>query len=252
MTLRRGMWAAWTALVMLAGAAPSRSVAQQAMPPQAGDVDLVGSRVYVFVGKTGLGHDHAVIGMLQSGRVRLGAAEQAGRLVFDVRSFRADTTEARKALGLAGETDPGTQKQVTDNMLGPDVLDAARHPAASFEIRSALQAARPAAAGRTAFDLVGTFTLHGVTRPIVVPVEVEPLGQRLVRLTGGFMIKQTDFGMKPYTKLGGVVGVADQLKIYGDVRLLAAAGGPAGPAAGPTPAATPNAVSPTSPGGRPQ
>lgn len=236
------MAAACTTLILLVGSPLSRGVAQQAMPPQAGDIDLVGSRVYVFVGKTGLGHDHAVIGMLQSGRVRLGAAEQAGRIVFDVRSFRADTTEARKALGLAGETDPGTQKQVTNNMLGPDVLDAARHPAASFEIRSALQAARPAAAGRTAFDLTGDFTLHGVTRPVVVPVDVEPLG-RFVRLTGGFMIKQTDFGMKPYTKLGGVVGVADQLKIYGDVRLLAAV---------PEPAAKPNAVPPTSTGGTPQ
>lgn len=222
--------------------------AQQPVVPQPGDVDLGSSRVYVFVGRTGLGHDHAVIGSLQSGRVRLGAAEQAGRLVFDVRGFRADTAEARKALGLPGETDPGTQKQVTDNMLGPDVLDAARHPAASFEIRSALQTARPAAAGRTAFDLVGDFMLHGVTRKVIIPVEVEPFG-RLVRLTGGFAVKQTDFGMKPYTKLGGVVGVADQLKIYGDVRLLAATV----PAGGPVPGGlAPANAAPASTGGRPQ
>jgi hypothetical protein len=55
-----------------------------------GDVDLAGSRVYVFVGKTGLGHDHAVIGKLVSGSVRLDAAEDAGQLVFDMRSFLAE------------------------------------------------------------------------------------------------------------------------------------------------------------------
>jgi hypothetical protein len=32
-----------------------------------------------------------------------------------------------------------------------------------------------------------------------------------------FAIKQTDFGMKPYKKLGGVVGVADELRITGDI-----------------------------------
>lgn len=185
-----------------------------------GDVDLAGSRVYVFVGKTGLGHDHAVTGALQAGRLRLGAAEQAGTLVFDMRSFRADTTEARKLLGLAGETDQGTRKQVDDNMLGPAVLDVATHPTATFEIRSALPSAQPAANGKTAYDLVGSFTLHGVTRPATIRAEAEAVGP-LVRLWGCFSIKQTDFGMKPFAKFGGVVGVADELKIYGDIRVVA-------------------------------
>ena len=33
-----------------------------------GDVFLPGSRVYVFVGKTGFGHEHAVVGQLKQGR----------------------------------------------------------------------------------------------------------------------------------------------------------------------------------------
>ncbi|MGV2340918.1 MAG UNVERIFIED_CONTAM: hypothetical protein LVR18_45365 [Planctomycetaceae bacterium] len=37
-----------------------------------GNVDLQASRVYVFVGKTGLGHDHGVEGRLKSGQVTLG------------------------------------------------------------------------------------------------------------------------------------------------------------------------------------
>jgi polyisoprenoid-binding protein YceI len=100
-------------------------------------VDLQTSRVYVFVGKRGLGHEHAVEGSLAAGTLRLGAAEQAGRLVFDMRSFRADTAAARRLLELPGETDPDTHRQVTDNMLGPDVLDVARHPQAIFDVASA-------------------------------------------------------------------------------------------------------------------
>ena len=191
-------------------------------PPTPGDVDLAGSRVYVFVGKTGLGHDHAVVGSLQAGRVRLGAAEQAGAIVFDMRSFQADTPEARKLLGLAGETDADTRRQVDANMLGPAVLDVAKHPTATFEIRSALPAPQPGANGKTAYDLVGTFTLHGAARPVAVRAEAEAVGP-FVRLWGGFAIKQTDFGMTPYAKFGGVVGVADELKIYGDIRVVSGA-----------------------------
>ena len=113
-------------------------------------------------------------------------------------------------------------------MLGPAVLDVARHPTATFEIRSSLKSPRTAAGGKPVYDLAGTFTLHGVSRAITIPVEVEPLAAAM-RLRGGFSIRQTDFGMKPYTKFGGVVGVADELKIYGDIRCLAAPAAPGPP-----------------------
>lgn len=200
-------------------AVPSVPVAPAA-PPSPGEVDLDGSRVYVFVGKTGLGHDHAIVGRLVSGRVILDAPQNAGQLVFDMPSFVADTPEARKVLGLAGETDASTRKQTTENMLGPEVLDVARHPTATFDIDSALRSRRPGNGAKPTVDLVGTFTLHGVTRKVVIPVEVGS-GGRVLRLVGAFRIKQTDFGIKPYKKLGGVVGVADELVIHGDIRIAA-------------------------------
>jgi len=212
---------------------PQLSPAPPAVPPAPGDVDLAASRVYVFVGKTGLGHNHAVAGLLQAGRVAVGAADQAGMLVFDMRSFTADTAEARKALGLPGETDASTQKQVQANMTGPEVLDVARHPTATFQIRSALASKQQVSGRPPVYELMGTFTLHGVARDVMIPVEVEQRGEWL-RLRGMFVIKQTDFGMKPYKKLGGVVGVADELRITGDILLRATppAGGLSAPPAG--------------------
>jgi polyisoprenoid-binding protein YceI len=209
------------------------SPAPAAAPPAAGDVDLATSRVYVFVGKTGLGHNHAVAGLLQAGRVLIGAGDQAGVLVFDMRSFAADTVEARKALGLPGETDPSTQQQVQANMTGPDVLNVAQHPSATFQIRSALSAKQQTPGRPPVYELAGAFTLHGVTREVMIPVEVEQRGEWL-RLRGMFVIKQTDFGMKPYKKLGGVVGVADELRITGDilVRATPPGGGLTAPPAG--------------------
>ncbi|MEI8318426.1 MAG: YceI family protein [Planctomycetia bacterium] len=238
---------AWGLLVvaMLALALPvdagaqGPSTAAPAAPPAPGDVDTERSRVYIFVGKTGFGHDHAIVGRLASGRVVLDAAENAGQLVFDMPSFRADTPDARKALGLSGETDASTRQQTTDNMLGAEVLDVTRHPTATFDIESALRSRRRAEGAKPTVDLVGTFTLHGVARKVVIPVEIESAGP-ILRFLGSFRIKQTDFGMKPYKKLGGVVGVTDELVIHGDIRVAATP--VAGPAANlTTPTAQPPA-----------
>ena len=198
-----------------------------AQPPVAAPraVDLAASRVYVLVGKSGLvGHVHAVEGRLAAGQVTLGAREQAGVLVFDMRSFLVDTPAARRMLGVQGDVDAATQQQTNANMLGPEVLDVARHPTARFDIRSALPVARPEPGKPTAYDFVGTFTLRGAARPLTLVARTEETGAG-VRLRGGFQIRQTDFGMKPYAKFGGMVGVADELKIWSDI-VLAAAGPP--------------------------
>jgi len=233
--LRRAARAAAICLVAAACgvAAGQPPLAPLARPPAPGEVDLQTSRVFTFVGKTGLGHEHAVVGRLQAGQVRLGAAEQAGMLVFDMRSFEADTPEARAGVGLPGQTDPITRRQVNDNMLGAEVLDVTRHPTATFMIRSALPVPNVPADRKPVYSLAGGFTLHGVTREIVVPVEVEQRGHML-RLRGGFAVKQTDFGMRPYKKLGGVVGVADELRITGDILVASAPVGTAVPT-GPLP-----------------
>ncbi|MEI6239323.1 MAG: YceI family protein [Planctomycetia bacterium] len=212
----------WLPRALLAATVLAVAVPAAAQPP-APAVDLVASRVYVLVGKSGLvGHVHAVEGRLAAGQVALGVADRAGFLVFDMRTFLADTPAARRMLGVDGDVDASTQQQTNANMLGPEVLDVARHPTARFEIRSSLPTAQPRPNSPPAYDLVGTFTLHGATRPLTLVAEAEE-GPAAVRLRGGFPIRQTDFGMKPYAKFGGVVGVADELKIWGDVLLPKAA-----------------------------
>lgn len=211
---RGGQW-------LLAGIVAASGVQAAAQTPAAAPwaVDLVASRVYILVGKSGLiGHVHAVEGRLAAGQITLGAREQAGALVFDMRSFLADTPAARKMLGVEGDIDASTQQQTNANMLGPEVLDVARHPTARFDIRSSMPAALQQPGRLPAYDLVGTFTLHGATRPLALAAETEENGAG-VRIRGGFSIRQTDFGMKPYAKFGGMVGVADELKIWGDILL---------------------------------
>lgn len=198
-----------------AGVSSGRKVVPQR---QDGNVDLTDSRVYIFVGKTGLGHDHGVEGRLKAGAIRLGATQHAGVFVFDMTSFDADTPAARRYVGLEANTDASTREKVNANMRGSAVLDVEQFPEARFEIESAKPLTQLSKQGNPLYEILGQFTLHGVTQPLRFRAEAisDKSGNRL---RTGFVIRQSQFGIKPFTKAFGAVGVADELRIYGDIVL---------------------------------
>ncbi len=196
-------------------ATQSQSTPPDANQPRPGDVELKASHVYAFVGKTGLGHEHAIAGNLKSGEVHLGTDQSAGKLEFDLRSFIADTADARRYIGLKGETDRATAQKVTTNMLGPDVLNAGQFPIATFEIAS-IKKQRDLKDGAVEYLFDGDFTLHGIARRIRFSAVAEPV-KGWHRVRGRFTIRQTDFGITPFTTALGAIGVADELTIYGDL-----------------------------------
>lgn len=203
----------WPVLLIVGN--PCRLPADEASP-RPGEIWTKASRVYIFVDKMGLGHEHAVVGRVKSGFVHLGAQQNAGQIVFDMTTFVADSTDARRYLSLKGVTPASRQKEVTENMLGADVLNVAKFPIATYTIASALPLAEHSKDGHSLYQLQGDFTLHGVQRPLNLDVEVIQQTGGL-RLRGSFAIKQTDFGIKPYSKGFGVVGVTNELVIYGEI-----------------------------------
>jgi polyisoprenoid-binding protein YceI len=179
-----------------------------------GQIDVGKSRVYVWVGKKKLGHEHGVEGKIKAGSIDLKAAKNLGEVEFDVASFVADTDEARKHVDLEGSVDESTREKVTETMLGPSVLDVEQFPKATFKIKS--QETKKDDDGGDTLVLKGDFTLHGKTRTITVQAQVETEeGQRVLR--GEFKILQSDFGITPYKAALGVVGVADELRIIGEI-----------------------------------
>ena len=194
-------------------------------PVQADDVSLPvnvsASRVYIYVGKTGLGHNHGVEGRLKSGSLQLEGSGAGGELVFDMTSFDADTDAARRYVGLAGSTDASTKQQVNANMKGAAVLDVQRYPTAKFVVDGVKRTEKKSRDGQPLYELSGKFTLHGQTRPLKLEASVEERSEGK-RLRGKFSILQTQYGIRPYSKAFGAVGVADQLTIYGDIQLDAA------------------------------
>ena len=200
-------------------AQPVQPARQPAATAEGSNVDLKRSRIYVRVGKLGLGHEHGVEGALKSGDLKLDAATSAGTLVFDLLNFKADLPEARTYVGLEGEIDASDRRQVNQALRSRDVLHVARYPTATFTVRSSQAVAPPAGEAITAYALDGEFDLHGVRRPLKVVATVERV-ENAVHVRGKFNIKQSDHGIKPYSKYLGTVRVADELTIWGDLWLL--------------------------------
>lgn len=207
-------------LIVTLNASGQQPVTQQAPARQPrdyrpGDIQLDRSRVYIFVDKTGLGHVHGVVGALKEGRLNFSDANDPGRIVFDMASFVADPDDARKYLGLEGTVAASTQREVTENMLGDDVLDVRRHPTAMLEVTAIQSTGQKTKQGAPLYRIDGRFTLHGETRPIAVLAQAESQGDWL-HVRGSFAMLQSDYGITPLTKAFGAIGVKDELKVWAD------------------------------------
>jgi polyisoprenoid-binding protein YceI len=140
--------------------------------------------------------------------------------VFDMASFTADTQEARKRAGLADKRVSASEaKQVTAAMRGTGVLDVERYPTATFRITAVTPLDKQAAGQAGAYQLEGKLTLRGKERPLKVKAKAEPGRNGALKMTGSFSLRQTDYGMTPYSALGGLARVADELEISAELSL---------------------------------
>ncbi len=148
--------------------------------------------------------------------MQLGATENAGEFVFDMKSFDADTDAARRY--LLGSTDDinSTRQQVNQNMRNTSILSVNQHPTATFAIKSATESSKKSRSGKPIYEFTGEFTLRGKTRPLQFEAEVETK-DGMAHLKGQFAIMQTQYGITPFKKALGAVGVADRLVIHGDL-----------------------------------
>jgi polyisoprenoid-binding protein YceI len=202
--------------------APRQTIAlaqdKPALQAKVFDVDTDASRVYVKVlSASRLGHEHGVEGKFKSGKIALGGT---GEFLFDMTTFAADGPAARKQVGLENTVNDNEMRKVTDAMRSNKVLDVERFPTAAFAITSAAPLDKQAPGEPGNYRLEGTFTLHGTEKVIAFHAKVEKSAKPgVLRMTGSFPILQTDYGITPYSALGGLAKVADKVEILGDIVL---------------------------------
>ena len=102
-----------------------------------------------------------------------------------------------------------------ERTMREQVLEVERFPEIVF--RSANISASRLAEGRYRARIIGDLTLHGVTQKNVwLSAEATMTGDTL-RARGDFSLKQSDFGIKPFSAVGGTIKLKNELKFAFDI-----------------------------------
>lgn len=179
--------------------------------PQASEIRLL---VYRDGPMARVGHNHVMVGQV---RGELGVSDTAAASGFSIEipvealDVDAPAVRAEEGEKFAATVSDQARKGTHDNMLGPDVLDAAHYPLIRIE-SIALRGPRwnP--------DVSARITVRGKTSDLNFPAAVFEQVDTLT-VIAAFRVHQSDLGIKPYSILGGAVTVRDAIDIR--VRLVA-------------------------------
>jgi len=154
-----------------------------------------------------LGHPHVLAGAPVSGRVVVAEpfADSWLEASLPVAELEADVPAWRVDEGFEPEIDPDDIRATIENMRSEAVLDAENHPTVRLEsvgLRGPVW--QP--------DLDLHITLRGTTRALTVPVVLELDDDRLVA-SGRLLLRQSEFGIEPFSALGGALRVADEFLV---------------------------------------
>ncbi|HET7921235.1 MAG TPA: YceI family protein [Gammaproteobacteria bacterium] len=155
------------------------------------------------------GHNHVIRAAAIRGDVYFNPRFELSGFSFNlpVGKFKVDEPAERKAAGadFDSQPSPAAITGTTHNMLGPALLDVAQYP--EISVRSVRVEGVPAAAGITL-----RINLRGAQRDVTVPVVITATESTLTA-SGAFTFRQSDFGITPFSVLGGGLQVADAVKV---------------------------------------
>jgi polyisoprenoid-binding protein YceI len=169
----------------------------------AAEIDLAASKITVHVEKSGMfaafAHNHVISAPLASGRLDL--EKRTIELKFrsrDMKVMDPDVSDSDRA-------------EIERTMKSDKVLDVDRFPEIAFASTS-VESREAGSDSAKQFVAHGNLTLHGVTKPIDLPVSFSS-----GRYTGKVTLKQADYGITPIKIAGGSVKVKDPIEIVFEI-----------------------------------
>jgi polyisoprenoid-binding protein YceI len=165
------------------------------------------SSFWVAAGKTGLlsglAHDHEIGVKSFGGRVTVSeAGASGGSLELEV--------DARSLVVLDKKPSEEDKKKIFNSMHN-EVLESAKYQKITFKSVSVGEV-KQAGNDNYSFVVNGDLTLHGVTKRIAIPVAATITAQQL-KAAGKYTLKQTDYGIKPYSAGGGTIKVKNEVVV---------------------------------------
>lgn len=185
------------------------------------ELDSGASELRLLVYKTGplarVGHNHVMVSHGLTGTLARSEPFSSTRawLSLPVASLEVDPVDLRGEEGadFASEVSDEARAGTRSNMLGDGVLAADSFPEVQVELLS-LTGPQWAADGNV------RIRLKDQTRDQTVTLSLFEEGGGL-RVVGSFSVLQTEFGMTPFSVLGGGLKVADEVKIRLNLRFNA-------------------------------
>lgn len=165
------------------------------------------SSFWVFAGKSGLfsalAHDHEIGVKSFTGKITVPeSGASGGSLELDINA---------QSLAVLDKKPSEEDKKKIYNSMHSEVLESAKHPKITFKSVSVSDLKQTGGENYT-FTLNGDLTLHGVTKSVAVPVSLT-INQQQLRAVGKYTLKQTDYGIKPYSAAGGTIKVKNEVVI---------------------------------------
>src|SRR6266404_6775259 len=191
---------------ILAGLALS-AFATAAEEKAAYSIDHARSKLEINVYKAGLfkafGHDHLI-----------SVGEISGRVEFDAKKIENSSVSMKVAANSLSVIDPGesekNRNEIQATMKGSQVLDVEKYPEITFSSTS-VSIVKKTAEGWE-LTVTGKLDLHGVEKPVSLPLQFHVEGDQLVA-AGEVSLLQTEYGITPVSVAGGSVKVKDKLRI---------------------------------------
>ncbi|SCK29456.1 YceI-like domain-containing protein [Variovorax sp. HW608] len=231
--IARAVVVALAAVLAACGSAPKQQAAPEAAParaPQGFPVDVYerlaaqGEAVYrvgpadalvVLTVRRGgslgrLGHDHVIASRSMQGFVA--PAQGRADLYMPLAELTVDEPALRTEAGL--DTQPtASDIEGTRTNMQDKVLRVQEFPYALVQVRGVDAKTQPASANVS-------ITLLGTTRTSTMPL-ILVTTQDALRAIGMTELKQSEFGIAPFSLLGGALQVEDAFKVRFDIRARA-------------------------------
>ena len=167
-------------------------------------VDATASRFTVQAFATGLlssfGHNPT-----------MGIRDFDGEIEYEPGAYekaRVRVTVRTNAMEILDEMKSGDRKQLEQEMYGK-VLEANRFPVAMFESKE-ITTQKLSGELLTA-HVTGALSFHGTTQTHSLDARVTGMGT-ILRISGEFPLRQSDYGIKPFSFAGGALRLKDELK----------------------------------------
>ena len=119
-----------------------------------------------------------------------------------------------KSLAVSAETKEKDRAEMETTMRD-QVLEVAKYPEIVFSSTN-ISASR-LTGGRSRVRIIGDLSLHGATQKNVWINSEATVDEEKLRARGEFSLKQSDFGIKPFSAVGGTIKLKNELKFSFDI-----------------------------------